>query len=83
MLKFVHSVIKFSDVFQFTIFRSVPPGILFRTANFIEINFHWTSGVVVHHQIIITTGSDGAVIAFSILSYDDRLIGYAFEERES
>ena len=52
------AIIKFSDVFQFTIFRSVPPGILFRTANLAEINFHRTSGIVVYHQIIITTCSD-------------------------
>ena len=83
VLEFVHSVIKFSDVFQFTIFRGVPPGILFCAANLAEINFHRTSGIVVYHQIIISTCSDSAVITFSILSCDDRLIGYAFEERES
>ena len=83
VLEFMHTIIKFSDVFQFTIFRSVPPGILFRTANLAEINFHRTSGIVVYHQIIITTCSDSAVVTFSILSCNDRLIGYAFEERES
>ena len=83
VLEFVHSVIKFSDVFQFTIFRGVPPGILFCAANLAEINFHRTSGIVVYHQIIISTCSDSAVITFSILSCDDRLIGYAFKERES
>ena len=37
VLEFMHTIIKFS-MYSITIFRSVPPGILFRTANLAEIN---------------------------------------------
>ena len=83
MLELVHTVIKLTDVFQFAIFGSVPPGILFSTTNFAEINFHRTSGIVIYHQIIITACRNGTVIPFTVLSGNDRLIRYAFEEWES
>ena len=53
VLEFVHTVVKFTDIFQFTILGCVPPCVLLGTADFAEINFHRASGVVIYHQIVI------------------------------
>ena len=82
VLEFVHTVVKFTDIFQFTILGCVPPCVLLGTADFAEINFHRASGVVIYHQIVIAACCDGTVITFAILSGDDRLIRYSFEEWE-
>ena len=83
VLEIVYSVFKLTDIFQFAVFGGIPPGILLGTADFAEIYFHRTSGVVVHHQIIFAACSDGAVVAFPVCAGNDGLVRYTFEKWES
>ena len=79
-----HLRVEFTQVFQLAVGSVHPPYVLFRTADFGQVELHHVAVVVVHQQIVIATGGDETVVLFAVV-LDDALVGYTLKvgEREN